>query len=269
MPNLETLARGFWADTGWHDRFPRQIEQAAPLKLPLVIVKQAQTNAQAARHWLHQRGIVIRLPNDQRDLYGCLVAQRGHGFIFVSDAESPEEQRLTIAHEIAHFFIDYLLPRQQVLHTLGAHLAEVLDGRRRPTPAERAAAILSHVRLGAHIHLLPRPGIDADDDRTVVLAEDRADRLALELVAPQACVRDVLKGLLGRQMVTPEDIRAVLATHFGLPAYAFHQIIQRLVRRPLPSFVEDIRTGLRKQPKRKTSHCVERGGHGTDPVIHA
>ena len=248
MPNLETLARGFWADTGWHDRFPRQIEQAAPLKLPLVIVKQAQSTVQAARHWLQQRGIVIRVPNDRRDLYGCLVAHRGHGFIFVSDAEGPEEQRLTIAHEVAHFLIDYLLPRQRVLDALGVHMAEVLDGLRRPTLAERAAAILSHVRLGAHVHLLPRPGNEADDDRTVRHVEDRADRLALELVAPQARVRAVLKPLLNRHKVNPDDLRAVLATHFGLPEYAFHEIIQRLVRRPLPSFVEDIRQGLLKQP---------------------
>lgn len=247
IPNPETLAQDFWADTGWHDIFPRQIEQAAPLKLPLVIVKQAQTNTQTARHWLQQRGIVIRLPNDQRDLYGCVVAHRSHGFIFVSGADGPEEQRLTIAHEVAHFLIDYLLPRQRVLHALGAHMTEVLDGLRRPTPAERAATILSHVRLEAHVHLLPRPGIDADDDSTVVHAEDRADRLALELVAPQACVRDVLDALLNRQGVTPDDVRAALATHFGLPAYAFHDTIRRLVRRSFPSFVADIRAGLRKQ----------------------
>jgi hypothetical protein len=247
IPDLEGLAQNFWAETGWHNKFPRQIEQAAPLKLPLVIAKQARITAQTVTHWLQQRRIVIPLPGDQRDLYGCLVAHRGHGFIFVSDAESPEEQRLTIAHEVAHFLVDYLLPRQRVLHALGAHMAEVLDGLRRPTPAERAAAILSHMRLGAHIHLLPRPGIDADADRTVAQAEDRADRLALELVAPQACVQHVLKALLNRQVVTPDNVRAALAAHFGLPAYAFNETIQHTVRRPLPSFVDDIRAGLRKQ----------------------
>ena len=162
-------------------------------------------------------------------------------------ARVPEEQRLTIAHEVAHFLADYLLPRQRVLQALGAHMAEVLDGLRRPTPAERAAAILSHIRLGAHIHLLPRLGIDADDDWAVAHAEDRADHLALELVAPQACVRDVLDVLLNRQGVTPHDVRAALATHFGLPAYAFNETIKRMVRHPLRSFVEDIRAGLRKQ----------------------
>jgi hypothetical protein len=247
IPDLEGLARNFWAGTGWHNTFPRHIEHVVPLKLPLVIVKQTQTNVAAASNWLQQRGIVIPVPDDQPALCGCLVAHRGHGFIFVSATDGAEEQRLTVAHEVAHFLADYLLPRQQVFQALGAHMAEVLDGLRRPTPAERAAAILSHVRLGAHIHLLPRLGIDVEDDRTVVHAEDRADRLALELVAPQACVRNVLNALLNHQGVTPDDVRAALATHFGLPAYAFNKTIQRMVRRPLRSFAEDIRAGLRKQ----------------------
>jgi hypothetical protein len=246
-PDLESWVRDFWAGTAWHDTFPREIDQAAPLKLPLIIAKQAPINAQVARNWLQQRGIAVPLPHDQRDLYGCLVARSGHGFIFVSNADSPEEQRLTIAHEVAHFLADYLLPRQQVIQALGPQMAEVLDGSRPPTPAERAAAILSHVRLGAHVHLLPRPGIDAGNDRTVAHLEDRADRLALELVAPQACIRDVLDALSARQGITSEIARAALARRFGLPAYAFDETIRRMVRRPLPSFVQDILEGLRQQ----------------------
>jgi hypothetical protein len=247
IPNLEALARDFWAGTHWHDTFPREIDQVAPLKLPLVIAKQSPINAQAARDWLQRRGMVVSLPHDQRDLHGCLVAHCGRGFIFVSATDSSEEQRLTIAHEVAHFFVDYLLPRQQVIQVLGAQMAAVLDGLRPPTPAERAAAILSHVRLGAHVHLLPRPGIEADDEMRVVHAEDRADRLALELVAPRACVHDVLDDLAARQPLTPEAARTALAIHFGLPAYVFHDTIQDMVRRSPPSFVEDLLAGLRQQ----------------------
>jgi IrrE N-terminal-like domain len=185
----------------------------------------------------------VPVPDDQRELYGCLVAHRGHGFIFVSDTESPEEQRLTIAHEVAHFLADYLLPRQQVMQALGPQMAEVLDGLRPPTPAERAAAILSHIRLGAYVHLLPRPGIDAGNDMRVV----HADCLALELVAPQACVRVIIGNLMARQAFTPKAAATALATYFGLPAYVIHDTIQRMVRRSPPSFVEDILSGLRKQ----------------------
>jgi hypothetical protein len=204
IPDLEGLARDFWAGTGWQHTFPRPIEQAAPLRLPLVVIKQPHTDVATVRNWLRQRGLIIQL-------------------------------------------VDYHLPRQQVLQALGAHVAAVLDGQRRPSPAERAAAILAHVRLGAHTHLLPRPGAKTDDDWAVAHVEDRADRLTLELVAPRVSVRDVLNALLDRQVSRSEDLRAALATHFGLPAYTFNATIQRLLRPPPRSFVEDMRVGLRNQ----------------------
>jgi hypothetical protein len=247
IPDPEALAQDFWAGTGLHDIFPRKIEQAAPLKLPLVPVPLSRLTVPTIEHWLQQRGIATPLPDDSCDLRGCLVALRGHGFIFVCDADNPEEQRLTIAHEVAHFLMDYLLPRQQVMRALGTDMAAVLDGLRPPTPAERAAAILSYVRLGAHVHILPRPGISGEEDGVVAHVEDRDDRLALELVAPRACAGDVLSRLIEPTGVTPNDVRLGLANYFGLPLYAFDEAIQRLFRRPRPFFIMDIVTGLRRQ----------------------
>jgi hypothetical protein len=95
--------------------------------------------------------------------------------------------------------------------------------------------------------VFPRPGRDENSDVVVAHAEDCADRLALELVAPWACVRDVLDDLAARQPLTPEAARTALATHFGLPAYAFHNAIRRIFRRPPTSFVADIAAGLRRR----------------------
>jgi hypothetical protein len=245
--SAETLAGEFWAGTGLHDIFPRKIEQAIALKLPLALVGLSPLNAAAIGQWLQRRDIATRLPADGRDLCGCLVALGGRGFIFICDADSPQEQRLTMAHETAHFLSDYLWPRQRVIHSLGEGIAEVLDGLRLATPAERAAAILSRIRLGPHIHVLPRPGTDEGSDVAVAHAEDRADRLALELVAPQVCIRAVLDALSARQALTADAARGVLATHFGLPAYAFHDTIQRMFRCQPTSFVADIAEELRRR----------------------
>jgi hypothetical protein len=246
-PSPEKLAAEFWNGTGLHETFPRKIEQAIAFKLPVALVGLSPLNVAAIGHWLRQRDIATQLPTDRRDLCGCLVAHGGRGFIFICDTDAPEEQRLTLAHETAHFLVDYLWPRQQVLHALGEGMAEVLDGLRLATPAERAAAILSRLHLGPHIHVLPRPGRDEDADVAVAHAEDCADRFALELVAPRACVRDVLDGLAARQPLTPEAARTALATHFGLPAYAFHHAIQRIFRRQPTSFIADIAAGLRRR----------------------
>jgi hypothetical protein len=105
-PSPETLAEEFWAGTGLHDVFPRKIEQVVAFKLPLALVPLSPLTVAAIGRWLQQRDIARRLPNDRRDLCGCLVAHGGRGFIFLCDTDSPEEQRLTMAHETAHFLIE-------------------------------------------------------------------------------------------------------------------------------------------------------------------
>lgn len=87
------------------------MEPAIAFKLPLALVELSPLTVPAIGRWLQQRDIALRLPNDRRDLCGCLVAFGGHGFIFVCSVDSPEEQRLTMAHETAHFLSDYLLFR--------------------------------------------------------------------------------------------------------------------------------------------------------------
>ncbi|HXH13159.1 MAG TPA: ImmA/IrrE family metallo-endopeptidase [Alphaproteobacteria bacterium] len=245
-PDLEALARAFWAGTGCDDFFPREIARIVALKMPLALVRLPQLNVPTVRQWLQQRGIATALADDQRDLCGCLIAHRGRGVIFVCDADPPEEQRLTIAHEVAHFVIDYHRPRQQVIQALGEGIIEVLDGLRLPTSAERVGAVLAHVRLGPHVHVLPRAGMDEETDVAVGYAEDRADRLALELVAPQACIHAVLKALSTRQTLTLHIARAALATHFGLPRYAFTETVRRMIHPHSSSAMADIIAKIRR-----------------------
>src|SRR5439155_24692013 len=121
---------------------------------------------------------------------GCLVANRGHGIIFVCGADPPDEQRLTIAHETGHFLKHYLIPRERVLEALGEAITPVLDGVREATPEERVLGVLSGVRVGAHVHLVPRQG--AGDSR-IAIAEDEADDLGLELLAPREALLAYLR----------------------------------------------------------------------------
>jgi Zn-dependent peptidase ImmA (M78 family) len=245
-PSPETLAHEFWVGTGLQDTFPRNIERAIAMKLPLALVKLPQLNIKVIGQWLEQRRIITPLPLDQRDLLGSLVAHRGYGIIFICGSDDPEEQRLTVAHEVAHFLVDYLHPRQQVIQALGEHIAEVLDGIRKATPAERAVAILSHLRLGAHAHLLPRPGKDEDSQWVVTAAEDRADQLARELVAPQERMHALLQDLATRTTVNSEHVCSALAAYFGLPPYAFDTIFRTINQRRPVSFLADIREALRR-----------------------
>jgi hypothetical protein len=246
-PNPEALAREFWAGTGLSKVFPRKIEQAIALKLPLALVKLPQLNVHVVEKWLERRRVTVPLPSADRDFLGCLVAYRGRGIIFICGADDLEEQRLTVAHEVAHFLVDYVWPRQQVIQALGEHITDVLDGLRTATPAERAAAILSHVHLGAHLHILPRLGADEELDSVVARVEGRANRLALELVAPRVCIVSLLHNLPADEAANSIAACTALSAYFGLPAQAFNTIVQNMNQRRPVSFLADISDAIRKQ----------------------
>jgi hypothetical protein len=57
-PNPEALAHEFWVGTGLQDTFPRNIEYAIAMKLPLALVKLPQLNAQMIGQWLERRHII-------------------------------------------------------------------------------------------------------------------------------------------------------------------------------------------------------------------
>jgi hypothetical protein len=242
--DLEGIAANFWAGTDLSDVFPRNIEQALALKLPVTVVKLSVVTVRTIGHWLRQHHRWPAFPSHRRDLMGCLYADGGQGFIFVCGADEPEEQRFTIAHDAAHFLADYWLPRLRVLAALGPPATEVLDGRRKPQAKERAAAILEGVRLGPHWHLLPRRCVNPDKDERIGLVEDRADDLGLELVAPRQRVRQVLNRMPGRPRLDALAICQALGSVFGLPPYVFAAIVAVEQRLTVPSFLEDARRAL-------------------------
>jgi hypothetical protein len=236
---LEQCAAGFWAGTDLSDVYPRPIEQAIALKLPVTVVKLPVVTVRAVGRWLQRHHRTPAFPPYCRDLMGCLYADGGHGFIFVCGADEPEEQRFTLAHDTAHFLVDYWWPRLQVIQALGSSIIDVLDGQRPARPAERASAILAHVRVGPHWHLLPRPGTDPDGDAHLASVEDRADDLGLELVAPQKRVLHLLRVMPAKQRADLQGACSALGNFFGLPAYVFGTIVAAHQRSAVPSFLDE------------------------------
>jgi hypothetical protein len=242
---LEERAAEFWSETDLADAFPRNIEQAIALKLPVTIVKLPVVTIRTIGQWLRRHNRCPVFPSYHRDLMGCLYADGGHGFIFVCGADEPEEQRFTVSHDTAHFLADYWWPRERVLKALGDSVVEVLDGHRPPRTHERAAAILARVRIGPHWHLLPRNGADPETDTRIAPLEDRADDLGLELVAPQLKVVEVLRSLACRRL-DPDTACYALGSFFGLPPYVFRPTVEAMHRTRPPSFLDDALRVLRR-----------------------
>ena len=215
---VRSMAEQFWKKAGESGPFPRDLERAVnTIPLPLAIIKLPNLWLSRIDDWLKTQGIPSVRSGRDRPLRGCTVAFGGKGVVFLDGSDDPYELRFTLAHEVAHFLLDYLQVRESLVSNLGPEIALVLDGRRAPAPEERIDAILAGTCLGVHTHFMDRDGDEMPG--RIGTVETRADRFALELVAPASEVYRRLSSALRRK---PHDCRVrsvtlVLTTKLGLP----------------------------------------------------
>ncbi|MBV8593226.1 MAG: ImmA/IrrE family metallo-endopeptidase [Caulobacteraceae bacterium] len=136
------------------------------------------------------------------------MAHRGHGFVFLDGTMAPDEERVTLAHEVAHFIRHYERPRFSAIQRIGSSVLDALDGDRPLTPAERVAGALRDVSLGIYQHALSRNARGIPDAVTLKL-EREADLLGFELLAPSTQV--------ARSSLPGGDCNELLQTAYGFP----------------------------------------------------
>ena len=216
---LRERAAALWAAAPESVQRQRDIEAAVAWSAPLAVVALPNLDARRARGWLAERGVRLDDGDAGRPLRGLLLAARGVGIVFFDGRLEPADRRFTVAHELGHFLLDYLEPRERVLREAPS-LLEVVDGWRPPTRAERAQAVLARVPIGLHAHLLDRDvhGAAVPD---VEAAEDAASQFALEVLAPWSAMVDAARAMMGdRRSPYGEllaEVTARLAEQFALP----------------------------------------------------
>jgi hypothetical protein len=209
---VEELAGTFWREAGFVEGFPRSLRAAVDLStFELTLKDRPDLSIDGVENYLAHQGTSWRCGEADRPLHACLVAIHGHGWIFLDAGDSPRERVYSLAHELGHFLRHYWQRRQRAVAALGPPIVEVLDGRREPRPGERLHALLRGVPVGVHSHLMHRDKVLVPP--AVAQAEAEADRLAWELLAPEA---EVLVRLGTR--ADRERAAAVLVEEFGLPA---------------------------------------------------
>ncbi len=227
-PVLATVAADFWLRTGLPDAFPRDIVRGISIALPVPVTLLPRLTLCEVRRRLERIGVPTSLPCGDRAVHGCVVAWRGVGWMFIEASDPSDERRFSIAHEAAHYLLDYEEPRERAIRRLGPAIADVLDGLRPPTVDERVHGWLSNCPVGPQVHLLEeepgtfgRPG--------VWRAENQADALALELLAPAQTVLALLadSGTGSYRDAVALAQRLLLET-FGLPAGVVPAYARRL-----------------------------------------
>lgn len=217
-------AERFWAAAGGAPPdWPRDPRRAVALALPLAVVDLPRLRVTTMAAWLARRGVALPIAERDRSVRACLLVREGAGLIFLDGADPEDERCFSLAHEVAHFLVEYVLPRERAARRLGTEILPVLDGRRAPSPVERIDALLAGAVLDTRLHLLDRTPDGRLPGAAVSAAEGRADALAIELLAPIAAVRPRLTG--GRPPAEPESI---LRDTFGLPAAIARAYARRL-----------------------------------------
>lgn len=231
---LAAAANGFWAAAGPPPPFPRNLDDHVSFALPVYQVVMPRLRLAGVEDWLLCRGHAHRFSDADRRLRGAVVAFGGHGFLFVDGADPADERRFTLAHEVAHFLLDYQGPRDRAIALLGDEIVPVLDGLRQPTRTERIDAALAACSTGLHVYWLDR----FNPSGRLATVEDRADRLACELLAPD----DELTRRFGDDPPDEAVLATVLASEFGLPPSIARSYAERwLAPRCQPSFLRGIR----------------------------
>lgn len=230
-------AERFWEKVGESMPFPRDLDDVLALVLPLAITVLPSLGLRRVESWMRQRGAIYQFLCSDRRLHGCLVAFAGYGIIFVDGADALEERRFTVAHEAAHFLVDYIRPRTAALMKFGSSIAEVLDGVRLPTRDERIDSAIAGCPIGVHVHMLDR---QSEYPTVLDVVERRADRLARELLAPA----DVILQHVGDEQLDQQTLVALLISAFGLPRRQAIPYARELIQmmEPNPSFVEWLRS---------------------------
>ncbi|WP_308620298.1 ImmA/IrrE family metallo-endopeptidase [uncultured Desulfovibrio sp.] len=206
--DFATLAADFWEKSGLEYNPPCNIVEATRRATPLAIIPLPALCTSILQNWLGKRSIFISPIYKNRPLHACLVSRKGAGLLFFNSDDSPEEQRFSIAHEVAHFILDYLLPRERAVASMGEKILPVLDGEREATPDERFDALWGDVCLGTYNHLFVRGEGGGFLHYSAKRSEIEADNLALEIVAPT-------------KLLSPFSINHVpmVAQKFGIPAH--------------------------------------------------
>jgi hypothetical protein len=220
---------------------PLDVEFAA-LSLPVHIELIANLTLNKIDSWLH-RYLNWSPSNigDNRRLRGCLVAHRGHAFIFLEAGETEDERWFTLSHELAHFVGHYLGARGLAIARLGPSIVAALDGDRLATPAERLSGVLARCPIGVYREVLDRDGAEpltAAADRM----EFEADAAAFSAVAPPAEVAERCKAA-GRRL-DREGILRTIQVDFGLAcadAIRHLPVVLQFVRPQAPTLVESLR----------------------------
>ncbi len=210
---IRATAASFWSSAGGRHFFglPIDLERAVVRTLPLAVHRISNLSTEVVSEFLRHLRVEEFETGTARDLRGCLVADVGVGLVLIEADDPTDEQRLTLAHEVAHFLLHYLIPRNRAIVALGTRITPMLDRTRAATKSELFSSALRAVPIAPYRHAMLRNASGTFGEAGVIEAE--ADEMALELLAPHDLVHTGTGDVAG------------IASRFGIPLNAAARLV--------------------------------------------
>ncbi len=185
-PQIERIAREFWSTINPEYRDNFDILGAVEASLTINLIKIQDLGLRKIEDWSKARNISVKIDANDRNVHGILFITDGTVLMFVEEEGDEIQQRFTIAHEVSHFLLDYKIPRERALLEFGTEIEEVLNGNLEATHSQLVTSMIKGINLEPYSFLIEKTGNGSFLSWSNFNAENEADYLALELLAPRA-----------------------------------------------------------------------------------
>ena len=214
---IERIAREFWATTHAEFRYNYDIVKVVESSLNVQLIRMPQLSPKNITSWLSDHDMNIPLENNERNLHGALIIQNGAVLMFIDTTENDTRQRYTLAHQVSHFLLDYQMPKERTIMTLGKEIAGVLKGN-----AEASVEQLVQSAFNGMTDKVYTLFIEKDE---AIPSENPADSLALELLAPryQIIHETAAKSILLSYAPFKRKCRELLIGKYRIPSEIAHK----------------------------------------------
>lgn len=210
---IEALATDFAEETRFEPGNAETLKGAIDATNRVRVRKVKKLTVEKVQERLSRSQIDIELTY-KADIEGFLIVVGGDALIFL-DPDPPERFQFNLAHEIAHYLIEYHHPASRVQRGLGMEALQMKNGEVALSIEMRIKAFLMKINIQPFTHLLDLSGLSARDRIRVSNAEINADRLAFELLAPFQQVKPVVMAKRYGDVVNKAE--KLLRAHYGFP----------------------------------------------------
>lgn len=227
---IERIAREFWATTQAEFRYDYDIVKAVESSGDVHLIRMQQLSPTKITSWLINHEIDIPFESTATHLNGALLIRNEKVIMFIDANENISQQRFTLAQQVSHFLLNYQMPKERAIMTLGKKIAHALRGNNDTSVTQLVQSTVSDIAGNAYTLLIEKKEETTPTDWEQLRAEDPAVSLTLELLAPRYQIINETASVSARLRYSPfkRKCQELLIDKYRIPSEIAHKYASEL-----------------------------------------